>query len=133
MPGSPQWSLSLRLLHQNPIHAFPLPQSRYMPHPSQSSRFYHLHNIGCGVQNMKLLIMEFSPIPCHLVPLRPTYSPQHPILKQPQPTFLPQCQRLSFTPIQNNMPTNVIYITRTTSLTYTRILCLVNKYTYWKF
>jgi hypothetical protein len=29
-------------------------------------------------------------------------TPQHPILKQLQPTFLPQCQRPSFTPIQNN-------------------------------
>ena len=40
--------------------------------------------------------------PCYLVPLRPKYSPQHPILKHPQPTFLPQHQRPSFTPIQNN-------------------------------
>jgi hypothetical protein len=30
------------------------------------------------------------------------YSPQHPIVKHPQPTFLPQCERPSFTPIQNN-------------------------------
>ena len=36
-----------------------------------------------------------------LVSLRPKYSPQHPILKHPQSTFLPQCQRPSFTPIQN--------------------------------
>ena len=34
---------------------------------------------------------------------RPKYSPQHPILKHPQPTFLPQCERPNFTPIQNNM------------------------------
>ena len=39
---------------------------------------------------------------CYLVPLRPKYSPQHPILKHPQPTFLPQYQRPSFTPIRNN-------------------------------
>ena len=38
----------------------------------------------------------------HLVPLKPKYSPQHPILKHPQPPFLPQCERPSFTPIQNN-------------------------------
>src|SRR5215510_732722 len=48
--------------------------------------------------------MKFSPLPCHLVPLRPKYSPQHPILKHPQPTFLPQCQRPSFTPIQQIFP-----------------------------
>jgi hypothetical protein len=34
-------------------------------------------------------------------PLRPIYS-QHPILKHLEPTFLPQCERPSFTPIQNN-------------------------------
>jgi hypothetical protein len=38
---------------------------------------------------------------CYLVPPRPKYSAQHPILKHTQPTFLPQCQRPSFTPIQN--------------------------------
>ena len=31
------------------------------------------------------------PFPCHLVPLSPKYSPQHPILKHPQSAFLPQC------------------------------------------
>ena len=70
-----------------------------MPRPSHSSRFYHPQNIRLGVQITKLFIMQFSPFPCYLVPLRPKYPPQHPILKHPQPTFLPQCQRPSFTPI----------------------------------
>jgi hypothetical protein len=47
---------------------------------------------------MEVLIMTFSPLPCYLIPLRPKYSPQHPILKYPQPTFFPQRQRPSFTP-----------------------------------
>ena len=42
-------------------------------------------------------------IPCYIVPLRPKYSPQHPILKHPQPTFLPQCQRPSFTPTEDEV------------------------------
>jgi hypothetical protein len=46
MAGSPQQSLSLRLPHQNPEHTSPLPHTRYMPRPSHSSRFYHLHEIG---------------------------------------------------------------------------------------
>jgi hypothetical protein len=46
--------------------------------------------------------MLSSPLPCHLVSLKPKYPPQHPILEHPQPLFLPQCQRPSFTPIQNN-------------------------------
>jgi hypothetical protein len=31
------------------------------------------------VQFTKLLIIWFSPLPSYLVPLRPKYSPQHPI------------------------------------------------------
>ena len=38
----------------------------------------------------------------YLTPLRSKYSPQHPILKYLQPTFLPQCERPSFTQVQNN-------------------------------
>jgi hypothetical protein len=30
---------------------------RYMPRPSHSSQFYHPHNIGWGIQNIKLPIM----------------------------------------------------------------------------
>jgi hypothetical protein len=32
----------------------------------------------------------FSPLHYHLVPFKLKYSHQHPILKHPQPTFLPQ-------------------------------------------
>ena len=46
--------------------------------------------------------MQFSPLICYLVPLRPKYCPQQPILKSPHPKFLPQSERPSFTPIQNN-------------------------------
>jgi len=46
--------------------------------------------------------MRSSPLPCYLVPLRPKYLPQHPILKYPQPIFLPQCETPNFTPAQNN-------------------------------
>jgi len=46
--------------------------------------------------------MQFSPLFCYLVPVRPKYSPQHPILKHPKPTILPPCERPSFTPTQNN-------------------------------
>jgi len=45
-PGSPQWSLSPRFTHQNPVHASPLHHPRYIPRPSHSSRFYHPHDIG---------------------------------------------------------------------------------------
>jgi hypothetical protein len=56
-PGSPQRSLSLRFPDQNPVHNSPFPQTCYMPRPSHSSRFYHPHDIGYGVQTIQLLIM----------------------------------------------------------------------------
>jgi len=43
--------------------------------------------------------MWSSPFPCHLVPLRPKYFPQHPILENPQAMFLPQIDGPSFTRI----------------------------------
>jgi hypothetical protein len=43
---------------------------------------------------------EVYPLPCYLVPLRSTYSPQNPILKHPQFTFISLCQRPRFKPIQ---------------------------------
>ena len=49
-PRSPQWSLSLRFPHQDPIHPPLLTHTRDMPSPSHSSLFYHSHNIGWGVQ-----------------------------------------------------------------------------------
>ena len=43
---SPQWSLSLRFPHQDPL----LTHTRHMHSPSHSSRFNHPHDIGWGVQ-----------------------------------------------------------------------------------
>ena len=51
-----------------------LPHMCYMPCPSHSSWFDHLNNIWWGVQNIKLLVMYSSPLPCYLVP------PEHPVL-----------------------------------------------------
>ena len=49
-PKYPQWSLSLRFPHQDPIRHPLLTHTRHMPSPSHYSRFYHPHNIGWGVQ-----------------------------------------------------------------------------------
>jgi hypothetical protein len=62
-PRSPQWSLSLRFPHQDPIHPPLLSRTRHMPSPSHSSRFYHPYNIGWGVQIIKLLVMQSPPFP----------------------------------------------------------------------
>jgi hypothetical protein len=34
---------------------------------------------------MKFLIMQFPPISRHIIPLRPKYYPQHPVVKHPRP------------------------------------------------
>jgi len=44
--------------------------------------------------------------PVALSPVDPKHLPQHPVLKHPQPMFLPQRKRPSFTPIQNNRQNN---------------------------
>ena len=56
-PGSPKWSLSLRFSPPIPVHASPLPHTRYMLHTFHFSPFYQPHNIGRGVQNIKPLIL----------------------------------------------------------------------------
>ena len=100
-PESPKWSPSLKFSHQNPVYAFSLPHTRYMPRPSHSSQFYAPNNIWRGIHIIKFLIKLFSPLDCYLVRLMLKYS-QHPILRYQRPTFLLQSGRPSFTPIQNN-------------------------------
>jgi len=102
--------LFLRFPHQNPVYASPLPHTRYMSRPSHSSRFYHTKNNGWAVHIIKLLIVYFSPLPCHHVHLSPKYSPQHPLLEYPHPSFIPECQRPSFTPIQNWQNDSSVYL-----------------------
>jgi hypothetical protein len=42
---------------RNPVPTSPRPPTRYVPRLSHSSRFYYLHNLGWGVQAIKLLSM----------------------------------------------------------------------------
>jgi hypothetical protein len=50
--GSPKWSLSLRFPHQDPVYASLLPHTRYMPSPSNSSRFYHIGNSAFKISRL---------------------------------------------------------------------------------
>jgi len=82
-PGSPNWTLTLGFPHQNPVYT--------IPHSIRATCSAHL--IFLDFILWTLLGEVFSPFRCYLVPLRAKYSPQHPILQHPQPTFLPQCER----------------------------------------
>jgi hypothetical protein len=107
--GSAKWFPDFGFLTKT-LYACYISHTRYTPHPSHSYRFYHPNNTGLAVQTIKFLIMKFSPLPCHLVPLRPKYSPQHLIIKHSQSTFLPQCERPSFTPTKATGKIIVLYI-----------------------
>jgi hypothetical protein len=90
-PGSSKWALSLRFLNQNSVIPF---LSLYVLHALPISFL--------SIWSPQKVWWQFSPFPCYLVPLRPKYSSDYTILEHPQPTFFPQCERSSFTPIQNN-------------------------------
>jgi len=66
--GSPKCSLSLRFSYQNPVYDSFLPHTRYMPYPSDSSRFYLPNYTGWGVQIINPLKPELNPI-CYLLAL----------------------------------------------------------------
>jgi hypothetical protein len=50
---------------------------------------------------MKLLIMQFSPVPRYFLSFRFRYFPQHPVLEHPLSIVFPYYERRSFTPIPN--------------------------------
>jgi len=58
--------------------------------------------LGEEYRSLNSTLCSFLHSSVNLVSLRHKYSPQHPVLKHPQPTFLLQCERTTFTPIQNH-------------------------------
>jgi hypothetical protein len=65
--GSPQWSPFLRLPHQHPVHTSPLPHTRHIPRPSNSSWFYqvsHPYKTTCKVIVVCILIFTFCVANC---------------------------------------------------------------------
>ena len=63
MSGSPKWSLSLRFNHQNPVQAFPLPDTPYMPRPSHFLDFITQKVLGeYGSLNSLLCNFLHSPV-----------------------------------------------------------------------
>ena len=99
-PRSPQWSLSLRFPHQDPIHPLSSPIRATCSAHLILLDFITRTILGEEYKSFSSSLCNSS-IPCYLVPPRSKYSPQHHVLKHPPLPFLPQCQRPSFTRIQN--------------------------------
>jgi hypothetical protein len=72
-----------------------------MPYPSQVSWYYDLSNICWKAPIIQFLIMQSSSLSHYLVTLMTKYLPQHLIILHCKPVFFPQCEKPSFTTIQN--------------------------------
>ena len=72
-PRSFNWSPPFSFQHLNIVSVFPLPYTCHTHRPSHQPLCDYPNNVWWAVQIMKLLIVQFSPFPCHLFP-----SPQHP-------------------------------------------------------
>ena len=68
-----------------------------MPKTLLSSVVFFCCTIFCLVLSFILFYLVFR----YFLPLKPKYPHQHPILKHPQPMFLPQCERTRFTLTHN--------------------------------
>jgi hypothetical protein len=82
---SSKWCPSFRFRHQNRVSTSPYPCACYMPRP----QFFLIESFEMIT---KFFIMQFPLDSCYLAPLRTEYSPQHPVLRQPQSMFFPQCK-----------------------------------------
>jgi len=98
-PRSSKWSLSLMFPHQNPAYTFAFPIRATCTAYLILIDFITRTIMGEEYRSLSSSLCNFLHSR-YLVPLRAKYSPQSPILKHPQPTFLPQHERPSFTLIK---------------------------------
>ena len=93
--GSPKWTISLRFLHQIPVYASPLTMRATYPVRHVLLDFINWTISGERFRSLSSSLCSFLHSPVTSSRFRSKYSPQHPIPKHLQPTFLPQCQRIT--------------------------------------
>jgi hypothetical protein len=99
MSRSSKWPLPFWLSHQFSLR---IP---FCSHACYLSYQYHslwLHHFNYTWRRVLKLLIKVYPSPYHYIPYRSRCSAQDPVLKHPQSTFYPKCQRPSFTPMQNH-------------------------------
>ena len=85
------------------LYAPPLSPIHNMPRPTYFFFICIIRviSIWWAVDNTKLLVTLYPPLPCYLVPLRTKYLPHHTILRHPQSMLPSKCTRPSYTLVQN--------------------------------
>ena len=86
--------------HQNTVCTSPVSNTCHIPYPLHFSLFFIT----------QIISNEYGPCTLHLynlynrylIPQTPKYPPQHPIVEHTLRTFLPQYDRSTFLPMQNN-------------------------------
>ena len=87
--GSSKWSFFLGFPHQTLYTLFPTPKRTTCPSHLILLDFITRTILDEKYRSFSSSLCSFLFSPCYLVPPRPKYSPQCPILKHPQLTILP--------------------------------------------
>ena len=88
-------SPSFMLPYQNCVHISILFQTIHTLHSSHPHSFETWIKFSMDCKSWRSSVCDLFSI---LIFFRPKYPPQHPILKHPQPMFLPEFETQSFTP-----------------------------------
>jgi hypothetical protein len=83
--GRLRFFFSVTFSYQKPVRTSPVSHSCHMLRSSRCLRGDFPKNVWWGVQTRRLLMMQYSPVTCYVVRLKPKWLPWHPILDHPKP------------------------------------------------